>query len=573
MTVTHRSMVLVASFAALVATAIPAVVFAQRPQVPGPDTKRVLVTAFRGDVEGGVKAANEIRDRIKNEYNIRTLMPTSKKDIDTTLVRGGFPIDSALSPNDIKELARQVRGDEVIDGTVQKTATGYRINARMFLARDVSLSQPLIANLDTKDFGDAAKLIVDEYDRARKQLPDNQVCENFLRASNPGSAIVAARKSISTYPNATITRLCMASAFAGMKTTADSTGPWKDSVIAITRDIIKIDSASRIAFELLYDAYKAKRDSTNLAPTLIGLMHSDSLNLPLKVRVVTELVLLHRIDLALPIARQLAEGDATNLEFARQYWLVLRAAHNYKDAVKTGIEIAKMDSAFADSGYFDRQIEDLVADTAYAKAALMAEQASAKYPTNTHYVLVKAQNERRSGQLPAAKASLERALTIDPKVNGANYLLAQVSGDLGNVDDAIKFAKADVAMDPANKPRAGALLLGLGNATYKAADAAKSVEGFKKAIPILQASDEMAPSANAKFLLGVSAYQALSGSNDLLRTSHSCDDFKAANDLLTLVNINMPAGGSVDANTAKLILGGAAQYGPFIDASVKRLCK
>ena len=66
---------------------------------------------------------------------------------------------------------------------------------------------------------------------------------------------------------------------------------------------------------------------------------------------------------------------------------------------------------------------------------------------------------------------------------------------------------------------------------------------------------------------------AFAGSADMLKASKSCEDFKAANELLILVNINMPAGGSVDANTAKLILGGAAQFGPFIDGSIKKFCK
>jgi hypothetical protein len=65
----------------------------------------------------------------------------------------------------------------------------------------------------------------------------------------------------------------------------------------------------------------------------------------------------------------------------------------------------------------------------------------------------------------------------------------------------------------------------------------------------------------------------MAGSAETLKVSKSCDDFKAANDLLTLVNINMPAGGSVDANTAKLILGGAAQFQPFIEGSMKKFCK
>ena len=111
----HRSALMAAGFAAaLVASAVPTVVGAQRPQVPGPDTKRVLVTAFRGDVEGGVKLADEIRNRVQGDFNIRTLMPTSKKDIEATLLQSGYRPDSALSPNDIKELAKLVRGDEAM---------------------------------------------------------------------------------------------------------------------------------------------------------------------------------------------------------------------------------------------------------------------------------------------------------------------------------------------------------------------------------------------------------------------------------------------------------------------------
>ena len=120
----YRSALLTAGFAAaVVATLVPSVASAQRQQVPGPDTKKVLVTAFRGDLEAGPKVADEIRNRIAGDFSIRTLMPTSKKDIETTLAQSGYRPDSALSPNDIKELAKLVHGDEVIDGTIAKSGT------------------------------------------------------------------------------------------------------------------------------------------------------------------------------------------------------------------------------------------------------------------------------------------------------------------------------------------------------------------------------------------------------------------------------------------------------------------
>jgi len=566
----HRISLMSAGFAL---AAIPSLASGQmRQQMPGPDTKRVLVTTFRGDVEGGVKAANEIRDRIQGEYSIRQLMPTPKKDIDSTLARSGFKVDSALSPNDIKELSRMVRGDEIIDGTVQKTSAGYRINARLFLPKDVSLSQPLVTNLETNNLGDAAKKIVDEYDRARKQIPDNQACENGIRSNTPAAAIAAARHGIQNYPNATITRLCLASTYAAMKATADSAGPWKDSVIAITKVIINLDKVSTLAYKLQIDAYKAVHDTASLVPALLGLMSSDPTNLTLRQQIIAEIIQLGKASMAVPIARDLSNENPNDAEIMKLYWLVLRAAKD-KEATKVAPKVIALDTAAADTMYYLRQIPDLVADSAFAEAARTAAAAVAKFPTRTDFLMMKAQNERRTAQLPAAKATLERVLSIDPKASGVNYLLAQVSSDLGLADDALKYAKADAAADAANKSRAAALLVSMGKKAYDAAVVSKTAEDYKKALPFLQASDEIAPSAPASFLIGVSAFQAVNASRDALSASRSCDDFKAANDLLTLVNIHMMKGASIDQNTAKAIMGGAMQFGPFVDSAVKRFCK
>ncbi|MEP6733349.1 MAG: hypothetical protein ABJE10_22085 [bacterium] len=570
----HRSALLVAGIAAtLVATAVPTVASAQRQQAPGPDTRRVLVTAFRGDLEGGVRLADEVRNRIGGDFNIRTLMPTSKKDIEATLIQSGYRPDSALSPNDIKELAKLVRGDEVIDGTVQKTGAGYRVNARLFLPRDASLSQPLVTNLETSNLGDAAKQIVGEYDRARKQLPDDQACVNGIRASTPVVAIAAARKGISGYPKATIVRLCLASAYAAMKTTADSTGPWKDSVISITKEIIGLDKASRIAYQLQYDAYKSKSDTANLVPALLGYMNSDPTNVALREQVIAEIIQLGRADLAVPIAKQLIADNPGDPQYARTYWLVLRAANNFKESVPAGIAYVSIDTAAADSNYYKRQIQDLGADSAFAKAAEMAATGSAKFPKNSQLLVLKAQNERKAGQLPAAKASLERALQIDGKIAGANLLLAQISNDLGSYDDAIKAVKADVAADATNKERDAQFLFGMGQQAYKAFTASKKPEDYKKTMELLKASDEINGSDNAKFFMGVSAFAMLQSQAETLPKSHSCEEFKGASDLLTTVSLNMPAGGKVNPDAARQIMGAVPQFQAFIDGSIKKYCK
>lgn len=567
----HRSALTVTVLAALVAT-IPTGAGAQRQQVPGPDTKNVLVTAFRGDAESGSRVAAEIRDRIASEFNVKQVMATSTKTIESTLQQSGYRPDSALSPNDIKELGKLVRADEVIDGTVQRTGTGYRVNARLFLPRDVALSQPLV-NVETNNLGDVAKQVVSEYQNARKQLRYNQDCENHVRAGDLQKAIAAARQGIAAYPRATLARLCLASAYQAMKQTSDSLGPWKDSVLSITRQITALDRNSRIALQLQYDAYKAKNDTANALQALVGLMNADPTNIQLRESVIAELVNSGKAEIAVPVTKQLVTENPGDPQFARTYWLVLRAARNYKESVPAGIAYVQLDTAAADSNYYFRQIADLRADSSFARAAEFAAVALQKYPRSATLYLQKAQNERSAGQLPAARASLQRALEIDPKAAGANLLLAQIEADLGNAEDAVKAVRADVAADATNKDRDAQFLLGLGNSAYKAAAASKKPEDFTRAVALLKASDEISPSANAAFLAAVSGYSLATHYGTQLQTTKTCADARAGQEALALVTTYMPRGGSVNPEIAKQILGAANQYQAFFDASAKRYCK
>ena len=569
----HRSALTAAGLAAVFAvTAVPSVASAQRQQAPGPDTKKVLVTTFRGDVEGGVRLANEIRNRVSSDFSIRTLMPNSKKDIDNTLEQSGYRPDSALSPNDIKELAKLVRADEIIDGTVTKTPAGYRVNARLFLPRDAALSQPLVST-ESNNLGDVAKQIVHEYDAARKQLAANQACENAIRDKKLDVAAAEARKGIATYPKSTLSRLCLASSFQAWKTTADSTKPWADSVIAVTKEVTALDPRSKIAYTLAYDAYKTKNDTANALQSLVGMMNSDPTNTTLRESVIAELVQSGQAAIAVPTAKQLVADNPGDPQYARTYWLVLRAARNYKEADKAAEEYVKLDTAAADSNYYFRRIADLRADSGYARAAEVAAQGIARYPRSATLYLQKAQNERSAGQLPAAKASLDRALEVDPKIVGANQLKAYICNDIGDVPCVVTAFKADVAADASNKERDAALILSFGQAAYKKGVESKKPEDFQNAVTLLKASDEINPSPAAAFLTAVSGFSLVQHYGTVLQSSKTCADAKAGQDALLLVNTYMPRGGSINAEAAKQILGAVPQYQAFFDGSAKKYCK
>jgi tetratricopeptide (TPR) repeat protein len=572
--VSHRSALSAAGLAAALAvSAIPSVLGAQmRPQGPGPDTKRAVVTTFRGDPQAGVKLADEIRNRIQSDFNIRQLMPVSKKDIDNTLVASGYRPDSALSPNDVKELAKLVRGDEVIEGTVMRSGAGYRVNARLFLPRDVALSQPLVS-VESGNLGDVAKQIVREYDQARKQIPSVQECYDAFRGAKVDAAVAAARKGVGAYGRATIARLCLANAYQSWKTGPDSARkPWKDSVLAVTNVVLAIDPASTMALRLQFDVYEALKDEAKQTQTLIKLMQADPTNTTLVEQVIATLVSSGRAKDAVPIIDSLVKANPGDPQYMRTRWLVLRAAQDWKGAIAAGQAYVAADPTAADSAYYLRLVADYASDSAFAKAAEAAAQAIAKYPRNAQLYLLKAQNERKAGQLDAAIQSLRKGLELDPKAPGANLLLAQMNVDTGKLDEAVAAVKADVAADPTNKERDAQFLLGLGSNAYKAGVASKKPEDFQKAIKLLQGSDEINPSAQAKFFTAVSAWQILAPSLQQGK-SWRCADARAAEANLTLVSTNMPGGGSVSPEAAGQIMGAVPQAQQYIDAQNKRLCK
>ena len=564
----RRFSLMAAAVAAVCGSIVPRSASAQKEGAPGAGTRKVLITAFRGDRDAGQKVADEIRNRIAGGFDIRSLMPTSKKDIEMTLTQANYRPDSAFSPNFLRELAKLVRADEVIDGTIARSGSGYRVTARMFLPRDIALSQPLVTDASVKDLADAATAIVAEYAHARAQIQSNQACETAIRAKQNAVAIAAARKGIRSYPRAVLLRLCMANAYANMRVGADSTQPWKDSVIAITREILKLDKHSRIAYQLQYDVYKAKHDTANALAAVVGISNSGSWN----ATYFTEPPFGGSAELAVLTARRLLADNPGDPQYARTYWLVLRAAKHFKESVPAGMAYVAIDTAAADSNYFFRQLADLEADSSYAKAAEMAAIGSAKYPRSTSLLLQKAQNERRAGQLSAAKASLQRALEIDPNVNGANYLLASISAEMNDADDAIKYMKDDAALNRADRRRDAVDLMQLGSTLYKVAMASKTADDYKKAVSLFHAAGQISGAQSNSFL-AYSAFQPVAASMGMLRTSTSCEDFKAANDLLTIVNINMPALSAEDPDVAKRIMAAAMLYAPFFEDSIKKYCK
>jgi predicted Zn-dependent protease len=400
-----------------------------RGQTPDENTPRILVPTFRSAERNlGVQGADAIRGRVTTEYPIKQLWVIPKEAINQTLEASGYKPDSALSPNDIRELAKLMRADEIIDGVVTKTPDGVRVEARLLLSRDVALAQPL-GTIDAKNVGDAAKSIAKELTEARKQLKDNRDCENALRAGEHDKAIAAAQKGIAAYPKATLARLCLVSALSAKKAPAAD-------VLRAADEVLAIDRTSRIALGLKYGAQRESGDQDGAVNTLVAMLAADPHNMTLQQQVVEALATSNKPELAIPIIDTLVAQNPGDPQMVRTQWLVLLRANQFKRGLVVGEELAKIDTTAADSSWFTRMIATAAADSQPQRAVEYAARATQKFPRSANFYVLQSQLLRRAGQIPQSVAAMQQAVAIDPKVPGGYTSLVVGFAELNQHDSA-----------------------------------------------------------------------------------------------------------------------------------------
>ena len=549
--------------ASMVAVAAPAT--AQSGQRTVEPDARILVATFRSTDRGlGVAGADAIRSRVSQEVPQKQLLVIRKEDINGTLAASGYAADSALSPSDMKELAKLMRADEILDGTVTKTPDGgVRVDARLLLARDVSLAQPL-PPASARNVGDAARQIARDLKEARKQLAANKKCENHLRDRQYDQAIAAAREGTTAYPQATLTRLCHLSALHAQKASPDQ-------IIASSNEILAIDPTSRIALGILYDAQTTKGDNDGAMATLTRMLRADPTNAQLRQQVAIEFAKREPAR-ALPILQPLVEENPGDVEMMKLLWAVQLRAQQYKPAIATGEALARLDTTVVDTVWFTRMIAAYSADSQPQRAAEAAGRAVQKYPQSASAHAVFAQTLRRAGQLQQAAEHYRQAVQLDPKVEPGYLALIVTQCELNQADAA--FTSADAAIKAGiDKGTIGSALMGCAAPAMRAAQEQKTRAAWQRAYEISNRIDQLAPSQNSKFFVGVSSFQVGLDALQGLNKSKSCADAELIENMWAASQIAMPQGAGVDRNAAGQIMGVIQQYSKTVADAKKSLCR
>jgi len=540
---------------------------AQRGGPPKEDTPYILVSTFHSnDRQLGVDMADELRKRLQSEHAARELYVIPANNIKTTLEASGYRPDSALNSSDLMELAKSLRGEQVIDGTANKTGNGIHVETRLLMkSGSQTLSQPLPA-VDAKDAGDAAKTIERNLTAATKALPSYKKCLQDLRAQKNDDALADAQQGLAAYSNSSFARVCQLNALANKKASADE-------IINAATALRAVDPTSMMALANLAEAYKTKGDTNKVIETNLAIYRLDPSNSALAGSIVNDLANSGAPDKALPIVDSLLKDNPADPQMLQTKWKLQLRAGQFKNAIATGEQLAKIDTAIVTADFYTRMIGAAQSDSNPAKVQELAAKASQKFPKDATYPMLLAQASRKAGQSQQALQYAEKATEIDPKNANAWLLAIFAANDLKQPDTSMALAQRAIAAG-VDKNQIGSLLLQNVNASFQKAQASKTREDYEAALKDAETVDAIAGSPQTKFFIGVESYsiaadiltnvQTLAKSSKKDDHAQACVQAKQAEDYLAKTSMAMPAGGSVDAKTASQILGAVSQYSDYV---------
>jgi len=539
----------------------------QRGGLPNGDTPHLVVATFRSqDRALGVTMADEVRKRLQSEKTTKELYVVPKVNITATLTGSGFPTDSALSVSDVMELARSLRSDEVLDGSVSKNAGGVHVEPRLLMKTGQNtLTQPL-PPVDAKDLGEAAKQIERALTEASRAIPSYRVCASALVASRFDDATKAARAGLAAYASSNFARLCLLTAFASQKAPADS-------IILVAKAIVASDPTSMIGLANLAAAYAQKGDTASATDAYVSIYNLDRSNIGAGKAAVREIVSLGRPDRAIPLVDDMLAQSPDDSDLLHTKSTVLLVAGRRKAAIKAAEAWVTVDTSKATLEYYKRQIGIAQQDSDAAMVLQLALKGAEKFPRDAELQLLLAQGYRKSGQSSQALAPARRAAEIEPKNLRTTLLIIYIQNDLNQPDSAMATAQKAIASGQNRDTIGQALLAQLGPALKKAHETAARAD-WEAALKSAQTVDAIAPSPQSKFYSGLAAFSvaidALTNARALQTQgtrgdgAKACEELKVVEDNFAIASVAVLAGGRVDPSAAKQILDNIGTYGAYV---------
>ena len=407
---------------AVVSCAIPVSLLAQiRPmgsmatanRAPDKDASQVMITSFRSNEKAGAgkapenglsyQAAEEMRRKVDGAFSYKQIYVIPVERINPNLTASAFSTTDALEPHDAKQLAVQIRADEYIAGTANKVGDGYKVTADLVLTRDINARQPLGAG-EAHKLGDAIELLVKEYKEARKQLEGEKKCVRAVTDAKYAEAVQFADAGIAAYPKSTLARACKLNALYLSKASPDE-------IVKVAKEISAIDPRSNTAMKFVADAYRkgGAEKSDSLVLALLRMMQNDPKNSQLQFDAINEIASAKNPAIARPIIDSTVLQNPGDPDLLKLRWKILGAVKDYKAMREQGLELIRLDTAFADTTYFSTTANAYAQDSMWQQAASAAAEGVKKFPTDAYLVGFEIQMLQKAGQTQQALDKLDKA--------------------------------------------------------------------------------------------------------------------------------------------------------------------
>ena len=552
---------------ALVASAFTTSVAQQSPlrpgQTPGP---RFIMPALHGVGDGpklGFQVANAVRERIASDFDMRALWVVPESTITAYLEQAGYPADQPLSHAETRQLATSFRAEELLDGTVSKTDSGYRVKAAWSLGARDDMVQPLPV-VEAAKISDVAKLVAREFQAARKQVDAVQRCINLARARNYAGALAEARKAIDAYPRSVIGRVCVANVFAQQKL-----GP--DSMLRVTDEILSIHPENARALAFAADAFGEKKrveDQMRMLDRLIRVEPSNTAAWLALIRLRAD-----RGDVtgARGLADSLLVLEPINREVLDLSVRLAAAAKAWDAVLSLGDRLTDVDSSAATRDYFVTMIAAASALEDDRKALDLATRGVGKFPQDDELAVLRAQYLRRLGQLTQARAVIDGVVGRNPRALNAWTQKARIDAELKSPSDTL-LASLGHALEAGDDRGTIAIAARSFGIAASRDSAAGPFVPMRTALRYLKLGASAQPNDTTSFLIGrmsVVLGQRLATAPPATKT---CDVAREMQTITIDAQVELPKGGRAFPVETPPLIAAASQISAYADQLAKAVC-
>ena len=555
----------------------------------------LLVAPFKSsDRKVGNKIADEIRGRVDKSANKRELDVIDERSMTTALFNAGFPENHVPDLSQVRALSRFLRADEYLMGEVDKTPNGYRVRARLILARDVRMQQPLPDVVDA-DQDRAAARMASAVVEARRQLTPQRRCENFIRDGRGAQAIEAARDGIRLYPRSTLARRCLLAAHLFVGTPADT-------VLMVAGDMMRVDSLSYYAIEGAAQAYDVMKVKERAADMWLRLQRSDTADIDLGERVVAAMLYNGNSQRAEPVVATLSDKAPDHMGLMRLRWQVLFANRSWKEATRVGGKLLEIDSLSAKDSTFllrlatayksnndavravevaarglqafphDQRLFSLYVQLVRGEAVDGLARGLAAFPQNAEFKVMQSQDLKTRGKAEESVDAMREALALDSTIENGHIQLARAQAELGQNDSAFATLKRGLTAGEDSAVIAQ-FALARGNQLYRAANSTKVRADFMLAMRFLALADSVRSSPNAKLLMGAAAFSVAQSAASEAPKTKDCELSRLGFDMIAIAQPNLAAGVDIAADAVRQYQDYLTQLQPISAKQVEVFCK